>query len=61
MTSVNNKIFMYHTIFNSEDGESEHYITATGFQFLLLDVSQQIWFFMLKYLENIKLKVSNLE
>lgn len=30
---------------------NEHVITSIGFQFLLLDTSTQIWYFMLKYLD----------
>ncbi|KAI0241767.1 General transcription factor IIH subunit 4, partial [Lamellibrachia satsuma] len=32
-------------------GDIEQYITPAGFQFLLLDMSSQVWFFMLQYLD----------
>ena len=35
-------------------------ITADGFQFLLLDTSSQVWFFMTKYLETVESKGLNL-
>jgi transcription initiation factor TFIIH subunit 4 len=35
----------------SEGSDTEPYITPAGFQFLLLDTSSQIWYFMLQYLE----------
>ncbi|KAK2190711.1 hypothetical protein NP493_73g04036 [Ridgeia piscesae] len=35
----------------SKPGEIEQYITPAGFQFLLLDLASQVWFFMLQYLD----------
>ena len=35
----------------SKPGDIEQYITPAGFQFLLLDMSSQVWFFMLQYLD----------
>ena len=32
----------------------EPYITPAGFQFLLLDTASQVWYFMLQYLETLK-------
>ena len=34
----------------SQPGDMEQYITPAGFQFLLLDMASQVWFFMLQYL-----------
>lgn len=34
-----------------ETDEKESLITASGFQFLLMDISFQIWYFIRKYLE----------
>ena len=31
-------------------------ITADGFQFLLMDINSQVWYFLLKYLETIEQK-----
>lgn len=33
------------------DNNNENIITASGFQFLLMDISLQVWFFLRKYLE----------
>jgi transcription initiation factor TFIIH subunit 4 len=43
---------LYAGLIKREEGDSEQYITPAGFQFLLLEMSSQIWFFILKYLEN---------
>ena len=40
----------------SESGDSEPYITPAGFQFLLLDTSSQIWYFMLQYLQTVEVR-----
>ena len=31
-------------------------ISSAGFQFLLLDTASQVWFFILKYLENVNMR-----
>ncbi|XP_077232195.1 uncharacterized protein LOC143867350 [Tasmannia lanceolata] len=43
-----------------EDKEPMPYITSDGFQFLLMDTKSQIWLFVLKLLELIDSKTSNL-
>jgi len=43
-----------------EQNESKPWITADGFQFLLMDTKSQIWLFVLKLLELIDSKTSNL-
>ncbi|BFZ20616.1 hypothetical protein BsWGS_23655 [Bradybaena similaris] len=40
--------------------EGEPLITAEGFQFLLLDTSSQVWFFLLQYLETVQSRNLNL-
>ena len=41
-------------IYFSDDQEQTPIITPSGFQFLLMDVSSQIWYFMLKYLDMVE-------
>lgn len=38
-------------IFHRETGESQMTITKDGFQFLLMDTSAQVWYFLLQYLD----------
>lgn len=46
------KKIIFHAGLIENDGDSqETLITAAGFQFLLMDISSQIWFFLRKYLE----------
>ena len=47
-------------LFYSEGTNSEPFITPVGFQFLLLDSSSQIWFFMLQYLETVEVRLVQL-
>lgn len=44
------------TLPESSAGEAAPLITADGFQFLLLDTSSQVWYFMTKYLELVESK-----
>lgn len=43
---------LYHAgLMKKENGESTPSITKDGFQFLLMDTSAQVWYFMLQYLD----------
>jgi len=43
---------LYHAgLMKKENGESTPSITKEGFQFLLMDTSAQVWYFMLQYLD----------
>ena len=37
----------------SPDGDGTHCITKSGFQFLLMDTSSQVWYFILQYLDTV--------
>ena len=47
------EILKIYFVFSEEQGQPPA-ITPAGFQFLLMDTSSQIWYFMLKYLETIE-------
>lgn len=38
---------------NREEGETLPSITQEGFQFLLMDTSSQVWYFLLQYLDTV--------
>ncbi len=42
---------MIHTSIPREAGENQMTITKDGFQFLLMDTSAQVWYFLLQYLD----------
>lgn len=46
-------------LFSTEPGEPPC-ITSSGFQFLLLDTSSQLWYFMLQYLQSAEVTAHNL-
>merc|ERR1719400_1512281 len=43
---------------NEEDGT--HHITKSGFQFLLMETSSQVWYFILQYLDTVPSRKLNL-
>jgi transcription initiation factor TFIIH subunit 4 len=47
-------------LITQEEHSANPMITADGFQFLLLDTSSQVWFFMTKYLETVESKGWNI-
>ena len=45
----------WNNIFYRDNGEP--CITPAGFQFLLMDTTSQVWYFMLQYLETVEVGV----
>merc|ERR1711936_974650 len=43
---------------NKQDGT--HHITKSGFQFLLMETSSQVWYFILQYLDTVHSRNLNL-
>lgn len=41
-------------MFQVRDTDESPVITSTGFQFLLLDMATQVWYFMLRYMETVE-------
>lgn len=46
------KLLVSSGMINLSSDETEHHVTSAGFQFLLLDTTAQIWYFMMKYLDD---------
>ena len=42
------------------DDPNQHIITKSGFQFLLMETSSQVWYFMLQYLDTVTMRNMNL-
>ena len=38
------------------DDANQHIITKSGFQFLLMETSSQVWYFMLQYLDTVAMR-----
>ena len=49
-------VLTFGNLIRLEDPNDIPDITADGFQFLLMDISSQVWYFLLKYLETIESK-----
>jgi len=45
------RVLLHSGLMKSEEGEGNPLITQDGFQFLLMDTSSQVWYFMLQYLD----------
>jgi transcription initiation factor TFIIH subunit 4 len=55
------KVLVHSLLIKLEDqNDTNPVITANGFQFLLMDTSSQVWYFLLKYLETVESKGLNL-
>lgn len=55
------KVLVHSSLIKLEDSnDTNPIITANGFQFLLMDTSSQVWYFLLKYLETVESKGLNL-
>jgi len=55
------KVLVQASLIKLEDqNDTNPIITAEGFQFLLMDTSSQVWYFLLKYLETVESKGLNL-
>lgn len=48
---ITKKVILSAGLVETDDTGENIIITASGFQFLLMDISLQIWFFLRKYLE----------
>lgn len=54
------KVLVHASLIKEDESDTNPIITANGFQFLLMDTSSQVWYFLLKYLETVESKGLNL-
>ncbi|CAB4007195.1 General transcription factor IIH subunit 4 [Paramuricea clavata] len=54
------QVLLVSGLMKSDEQEQSPMITPSGFQFLLMDASSQIWYFMLKYLDMVEARGMNL-
>ncbi|XP_013394189.1 general transcription factor IIH subunit 4 [Lingula anatina] len=47
-------ILLHGDLMRVDESDSQPMITASGFQFLLMDTASQVWFFMLQYLDTVE-------
>lgn len=54
------EILLHSGLVSKDAADGDTFITAAGFQFLLLDISSQIWYFMIRYLETVESRGMNI-